>query len=321
MKKILSVILLTLLAAVFSVTTSFAVSKFRADYIKALEANNFTALEYYGRTGGKEIPGEVRALLKEATETEGFDDRMHLVDIAASMAAMYQHWHGGTKLVAEVEAFLKEELRKESERKAEAEKWVKLESIPGNFVLKERMKEMEAKGLAPVLYPHWVHRLYYDCKACHQGVFRMKRGAKGLSQAKILEGGQCGVCHNGKVSFSASENCKRCHRAGATAEDPLLDPTKYDLKKIKEASLRLGSGWAPEKLKDGRFPLDRLGQIDWTAMKEIGAYSPIKAAGKETKDEVRDNTVYFEPKMTFIKGVLFSHRTHSSSIECAACHK
>lgn len=321
MKKILCVILLPLLVAVFAASPTQAASQFRTDYIKALEASNFTALEYYGRTGGKEIPVEVRAILKEAREAASFDDKMHLVDIAASMAAMYQHWHNDATLVTEVEAFQREEIKKETARRAEAEKWVKLESVPGNFVLMERMKEMEAKGLPPVLFPHWVHRLYYDCKACHQGVFRMKRGANDLAQAKIAAGEQCGVCHDGKASFSASDNCKRCHRAGASADDPLLDPMKYDLKKIKEAATRLGSGWAPEKLKDGRFPLDRLGQIDWTALKESGAYAPLKAVGKDAKDEVRDNTIYFEPRLTFVKGVLFSHTTHSSRIECAACHK
>lgn len=319
MKKILSVILLPLFLTLF-LTASHAASQFRKDYIKAMEANNFTALEYLGRTGKDQIPAEIKALLKEAGETEVFDDRMHLIDVASSMAAMYQHWHGGTKLVAEVEAFLKEELRKENERKAEAEKWDRYEAVPGNFVMKGRIQEMEAKGLPPVLFPHWVHRLIYDCKACHQELFAMKRGANGLSQAKIIGGAQCGACHNGTTSFSAKENCKRCHRAGAPGEDPLLDPSKYDLKKIKEASARLGSSWSPEKLKDGKFPLDRLGHIDWAALKESGAYAPLKSAGKEATDEVRDNTIYYEPKMAFIKGVLFSHRTHSSSIGCATCH-
>lgn len=320
MKKILSVILLPLILTLVFSSASNAESQFRKDYVKAMEANNFTALEYYGRTGKDQIPAEVKALLKEATETGVFDDRMHLIDIASSMAGMYEHWHGDSKLVAEVEAFLKEELRKENERKAEAAKWDKYESVPGTFVMKGSLQEMSAKGLQPVLFPHWVHRLVYDCKACHQGIFAMKRGANGLSQAKILEGAQCGACHNGTTSFSAKENCKLCHRAGAPGEDPLLDPSKYDLKKIKEASARLGSSWAPEKLKDGKFPLDRLGQIDWTALKESGAYAPLKTAGREAKDEVRDNTIYYEPKMTFIKGVLFSHGSHSSSIVCAACH-
>lgn len=321
MKKILAVILLPLLLTLFFTAVSPAASQFRKDYVKALETNNFTALEYYGRTGKNEIPAEVRALLKEARETGSFDDKMHLIDIASSMAGMYQHWHGDDKLVSEVEAFQKEEIKKENERKAEAERWNRYEMVPGNFVMRDRLPEMEAKGLSPVLFPHWVHRLIYDCKACHQGIFAMRRGANALSQAKILEGSQCGACHNGTVSFSAKEKCERCHRAGKPGDDTLLDPAKYDLKKIREASSRVGSTWAPEKLKDGKFPLDRLGQIDWNAMKESGAYGPLKSIDKGAKEEVRDNTVYFEPRMTFINGVLFSHKTHSSSIECAACHK
>ncbi|MBI5586795.1 MAG: hypothetical protein HY889_00335 [Deltaproteobacteria bacterium] len=321
MKKIHTVILLPLLLTLFLAADSPAASQFRQDYIKALDQNNFTALEYYGRTGKKELPVEVRALLKEAREAEVFDDRMHLMDIAASMAGMYRHWHGDANLLAEVEAFMNEEIKKENARIAEFEKWNRYETLPGNLVFRERMAQMEARGLSPVLFPHWVHRLNYECKACHQGLFTMKRGVNAITQANITEGRQCGACHNGTVSFSAKENCERCHRAGKPGDDTLLIPEKYDLKKIKETAARVGSAWNPEKLKDGKFPLDRLGFIDWSAMKDNGVYTPLKAIEKGYREELRDNTIYYEPKMTFIKGVLFSHKTHSTRAECASCHQ
>jgi len=319
MRKTLSVLLLPFLIGLLA-SVSYAESQFRQDYVKALEANNFTALEYYGKNGKTDIPIEVRALLKEAREAETFDDKMHLMDIAASMAGMYEHWHGDGKYAAEVDAFVKAEIKKETARRGEAEKWNKYELVTGNMVLRDRLEEMQAKGLAPVLFAHWVHRLVYDCRVCHPGQYPMSRPEKTLSQAKILAGKQCGTCHNGKVSFAASGNCARCHRAGVDEKDPLLDPPNYDLKKIKETAARLGSGFSPEKLKDGRFPLDRLGNIDWSAMAESGAYSPLKSIDNASIEPPRKNTIYFEPKMTFIKGVLFNHATHSSSNACAACH-
>lgn len=320
LKNIFSAILLPLFVTLLFASHSSAASQFRQDYVKALEANNFTALEYLGRTGKNDIPVEVKALLKEAAAAEVFDDKMHLIDIAASMAAMYQHWHGSDRFVVEVEAFQKEEIKKENARVAELQKWSRLEAVPGNLVMRVNLPKMEAKGLRPVLFPHWVHRLLYDCKACHQELFSVKRGTNGITQAKLAEGKLCGVCHNGTVSFSAKDDCERCHRAGKPGDESLLDPSKYDLKRIKSASTRVGSSWNPEKLKEGRFPVDRFGLIDWTALKESGAYAPVRSLDKGAKDEVRDNNIYFEPKLSFVKGVVFNHRTHSLGTSCSTCH-
>lgn len=139
---------------------------------------------------------------------------MSLLDLASAMATMYKEWHGNGEQV---------EIAKEQARKAEREKWKKYEAFTGNIPLKTSQAQMEAKGLAPVLFPHWVHRLYYDCTACHPGVFPMKR-ADSMTKSKIFEGRQCGVCHNGKLAFDARKNCSSCHIAGIPGSEKLTDP-------------------------------------------------------------------------------------------------
>lgn len=307
---------------VFSHET-FGESKFRQDFTKSYMGNNFTALEYLVKNNKDIIPGEVKSLLQEALSGEkSYEDKMNLLDIANAMASMYSHWHGDDKPpLAEVEAAQRAEIKKENERVAELQKWNQYELFPGNFVMRDHQAELNAKGLAPVIYPHWVHRLLYECKSCHQNIFVMKRGANGISQAKILEGKQCGTCHNGKVSFSANENCEKCHMAGKPGEESLRMVNKYDLKKIKDAAARLNTSFSPEKLPKGALPLDRFGFIDWDGLKKANACEPVKSLVKDAREETRDNVILFESNMAGIKGVLFNHKTHSSRATCESCHQ
>jgi len=61
-----------------------------------------------------------------------------------------------------------------------------------------------------VLFPHRSHTEVLDCKSCHPGIFKPKKGANiGMDMMKIINGQYCGVCH-GKVAFPL-ENCYRCH--------------------------------------------------------------------------------------------------------------
>ena len=186
--------------------------------------------------------------------------------------------------------------------------------------------EAEAKGLAPVIYPHWMHRLLYECKVCHTDVFQMKRGANSISHAAFDSNRLCASCHDGKSAFSttALDQCERCHTAGKDGEDRLLNASKADLKAVKEASTRVGSMFSPEKLPGGKLPLDRLGAIDWNAMKTLGAYEPLKTVAvlnKDTVQEARDNEILFEPAMNYVNSVVFSHKTHSAQARCSNCHQ
>lgn len=69
-------------------------------------------------------------------------------------------------------------------------------------------------GTPPAVFPHWVHRIWYRCYACHPGLFEMKAGEAKITMDAIQEGRACGTCHNGKVAWAVTfETCNRCHVA------------------------------------------------------------------------------------------------------------
>jgi c(7)-type cytochrome triheme protein len=64
----------------------------------------------------------------------------------------------------------------------------------------------------PALFPHWVHRIRYQCAACHPALFTAEAGADTISMAMIGEGQACGRCHDGTLAFGSTlESCNRCH--------------------------------------------------------------------------------------------------------------
>ncbi len=68
----------------------------------------------------------------------------------------------------------------------------------------------KVKGDLPdVVYPHFPHTLWLDCKNCHPSIFVMQAGLNPVTMSNIEEGEFCGRCH-GKVAFPLSE-CNRCH--------------------------------------------------------------------------------------------------------------
>lgn len=69
----------------------------------------------------------------------------------------------------------------------------------------------EKQGMAPVVFPHWFHRVRVRCKVCHSELgFEMRAGANDITMPEIIDGNFCGACHNGKVAWS-TEHCSRCH--------------------------------------------------------------------------------------------------------------
>ena len=76
---------------------------------------------------------------------------------------------------------------------------------PMNFDVVFRVKG----DLPDVVYPHYGHTLWLDCKNCHPGIFVMRAGANAVTMDAIAKGEFCGRCH-GKVAFSLSD-CNRCH--------------------------------------------------------------------------------------------------------------
>ncbi|MBI3610727.1 MAG: cytochrome c3 family protein [Nitrospirae bacterium] len=63
--------------------------------------------------------------------------------------------------------------------------------------------------LPDVVYPHYPHTLWLDCRNCHPSIFLMRAGSNPVTMAKIFKGEYCGRCH-GVVAFPISD-CSRCH--------------------------------------------------------------------------------------------------------------
>lgn len=69
--------------------------------------------------------------------------------------------------------------------------------------------KVDVSGLPDVVYPHYPHTIWLDCRNCHPSIFLMRAGANPVTMAKILKGEFCGRCH-GVVAFPISD-CFRCH--------------------------------------------------------------------------------------------------------------
>ena len=69
--------------------------------------------------------------------------------------------------------------------------------------------KVPGSGIPDVVYPHYPHTLWLDCRNCHPSIFLMRAGANPVTMAKILKGEFCGRCH-GVVAFPISD-CFRCH--------------------------------------------------------------------------------------------------------------
>ncbi len=72
-------------------------------------------------------------------------------------------------------------------------------------------KRSDREGVRPVVFPHWFHRIRYQCRVCHDELgFKMRAGANDVKMADIIEGKFCGMCHNGQIAW-ATERCDLCH--------------------------------------------------------------------------------------------------------------
>lgn len=74
-------------------------------------------------------------------------------------------------------------------------------------------KRSEQEGQRPVIFPHWFHRIRYQCRVCHTELgFEMRAGANDVTMDEISKGKFCGACHNGDIAWSV-DNCGLCHSA------------------------------------------------------------------------------------------------------------
>ncbi len=66
------------------------------------------------------------------------------------------------------------------------------------------------KDAAPVDFSHEFHSSVFGCKDCHPKIWQMKRSSKKMTMDAMYEGKFCGVCHNEKDAFAATD-CDKCH--------------------------------------------------------------------------------------------------------------
>jgi c(7)-type cytochrome triheme protein len=78
----------------------------------------------------------------------------------------------------------------------------------GDVILNKRAGKA---GMRPVIFPHWFHRIRFNCTVCHTELgFRMRVGADDVLMADIINGKFCGACHNNQIAWGP-ENCPLCH--------------------------------------------------------------------------------------------------------------
>lgn len=94
-------------------------------------------------------------------------------------------------------------------------------------------RNSEKEGVRPVIYPHWFHRIRFQCRVCHSEMgFEMRVGANNVTMEEIIDGKFCGACHNGDIAWSV-DNCDLCHSAlpgtktGITGSHETLGPGNW----------------------------------------------------------------------------------------------
>jgi len=72
-------------------------------------------------------------------------------------------------------------------------------------------KQSEKNSMRPVVFPHWFHRIRFQCKVCHGELgFALRIGSTKVDMADIAAGKFCGKCHNGTIAWGA-DRCDLCH--------------------------------------------------------------------------------------------------------------
>jgi c(7)-type cytochrome triheme protein len=69
----------------------------------------------------------------------------------------------------------------------------------------------EKEGVAPVIFPHWFHRIRFQCSVCHVELgIKMRAGSTDIRMEHLIDGRYCGACHDGGIAWPI-DNCDLCH--------------------------------------------------------------------------------------------------------------
>jgi c(7)-type cytochrome triheme protein len=178
----------------------------------------------------------------------------------------------------------------------------------GSVVIDNASTENE---IAPVVFPHWIHRMKYTCRLCHVDIgFSMVANETGITEEDNRNEMYCGTCHNGEIAFGwqeeekpgeAPRSCERCHSEGVDIK-PKND--FYVFRKL--------------------MPRERFGNgIDWERAEKEELISPT---------DLLEGVSFSRPKLTNprdqqldasevnMPDIVFSHQKHSVWNGCEVCH-
>lgn len=170
----------------------------------------------------------------------------------------------------------------------------------GDVLIERTSRE---KDVLPVVFSHWIHRVRYTCRVCHDELeFFMKTGETPIICDKgTMKGRYCASCHNGKVSFGPrgeeGDNCRRCHNAD----------TSPNREKFSELRNRL------PKAKFGN-------EIDWAKALNEGLIKPADSLSGNTRTIAHDKILTLRAEMSGIPPAVFPHKTHEQWLDCSNCH-
>lgn len=165
----------------------------------------------------------------------------------------------------------------------------------GNILIDRRATQ---KGVKPVSFSHWSHRLRFTCRVCHTELgFTMKVNTSEITEAENKAGKYCGACHNGRIAFSQKE-CGRCHN-----NDIAYGSEKFDL------------------FMENPFPRTPYGDgINWVEALRVGMINPRTYLKTKSKDIVFEKTLTIESGWSIISPSIFPHRAHIQWLDCSTCH-
>jgi c(7)-type cytochrome triheme protein len=167
----------------------------------------------------------------------------------------------------------------------------------GNLLLGSASTSGKVK---PVSFSHWLHRTRFTCRVCHSELdFAMKANTSGITESANRNGKFCGTsgCHDGKNAFGHDRpNCGRCHNGNIDAGSD------------KFASLY-------------RLPGAPFGnRVDWSAALQEKGISPLSSLKTPSKQMHQEEKLQLEAQWTFVPPAVFSHKAHTSWLDCDSCH-
>ena len=156
-------------------------------------------------------------------------------------------------------------------------------------------------GIAPVVFPHWIHRARYTCRVCHIELgFNMAVNTTEITEKRNRHGQYCGACHNGKRSFGETDRhqCRRCHNGN-----------RY----VGEARFRKFAAGLPRTSFGNR--------IDWVKALHEGKIKPVRSLHPSAYKPLQfEKDLVLKAAWKMVPPAYFSHRIHDQWLGCANCH-